>query len=227
MKKYSFTTYNIFKTHFPFVRQNIGNLSSKNDFLALQEWVNSLHVRDGEYLASCATFTIPFRNVKTGTATISKYEPVSVLELTSRERELGVLTRKSMLLTAHVLHDGSVLHIANIHSLNFVTNGIWKKQIDYFLKHLPEHGPLIFAGDFNTWHPDRFNYLERKLQDMRLHYANYDHNIIMRLDHIFVRDIEVIETKADVNMHTSDHYPVTLTFTLKEGSGSMVHSHTH
>lgn len=225
MKTYSFTTYNIFKTHFPFVRQNIGNLCSKNDFVALQEWVSSLHVRDDEHIATCTTFTVPFRNVQTGTATISRYEPVSILELTSRERELGMMTRKSMLLTAYTLHDGATLHIANIHSLNFVTNNTWKKQIDYFLKHLPEHGPLIFAGDFNTWHPERFNYLEKRLHDYRLHYANYDHNIIMRLDHIFTRGIDVLETKADINMHTSDHYPITLLFKLKEESGHTHHAH--
>ena len=223
MREYSFTTYNIWKTHLPFVRQNIGTLCAKNDFVALQEWVSNVHVRHDEHIATCVTFTIPFRNLQTGTATISSHEPISVLELTTRERELGIMTRKSMLLTAHSLPDGNVLHIANIHSLNFVTNATWKKQIDYFVRHLPPTGPLIFAGDFNTWNPWRFDYLEKKLHELHLHYANYDHNIIMRLDHIFARDIEILETVADTNMHTSDHYPVTMKFKVKEGEG---HKHT-
>lgn len=212
MKEYSFTTYNIFKTHFPFVRQNIGTLCSKHDFVALQEWVSNIHIHHDEYLAHCTTFTIPFRNLKTGTATISRYEPISILELTSKERELGIATHKSMLLTAYRLHNGKTLHIANIHALNFVTTSTWKKQINYCIEHLPLSGPLIFGGDFNTWSPSRFDYLEKKLGEHHLRYAHYDHNIVMRLDHIFTRDIDVLETVADINMHTSDHYPVTMRF---------------
>jgi endonuclease/exonuclease/phosphatase (EEP) superfamily protein YafD len=214
MKEYSFTTYNIFKAHFPFVRQNIGTLCANNDFVALQEWVSNLHVKEGEHIASCPTFIVPFRKVKTGTATISRHRPTDVLDLVSRERELGFLTKKSMIVTAYTLHNGTTLHIANIHSLNFVTNRAWKKQIDYFIDYLPRSGPLIFAGDFNTWNPWRFDYLEEKLRAHHLHYANYDHNIIMRLDHIFTRGLEVLETKEDDNMHTSDHYPVTLKFKI-------------
>lgn len=215
MKEYSFTTYNIFKAHFPFVRQNVGTLCMRNDFVALQEWVSTLHVRADEHIATCTTFTIPFRHVATGTATISKHAPENILELTSRERELGLATRKSMLLTSHTLPCGTTLHIANIHSLNFVLNGTWKKQIDYFIDHLPKTGSLIFAGDFNTWNPWRFDYLEEALRRHHLQYANYDRNIIMRLDHIFTRGLHVIETKEDSNMHTSDHYPVTMRFKIQ------------
>ncbi len=214
MKEYSFTTYNIFKAHLPFARQVVGRLAADNDFVALQEWISSLHVRADEFIATCPTFIIPFRNIKTGTAVISKHKPIDVLTLTSKERELGFTTKKSMIITAHVLHNGTTLHIANIHSLNFVTNGAWKRQLDYFLEYLPKSGPLIFAGDFNTWHPWRFEYLENTLRKHRLHYANYDHDIVLRLDHIFTRDIEVLETKEANTIHTSDHYPVTLKFRI-------------
>lgn len=214
MKEYSFTTYNIFKAHFPFVRQNIGRLCKTNDFVALQEWVSTLHVRDDEHIVTCPTFIVPFRNVKTGTATISRHKPTDTVQLHSRERELGIATHKSMLITAYTLHTGNTLHIANIHSLNFVLNSTWKKQINYFIEYLPRTGPLIFAGDFNTWNPARFDYLEHELKKHKLVYANYNHNIIMRLDHIFTRDLDVLEVYEDENMHTSDHYPVTLRFKI-------------
>ncbi len=216
MKKYTFTTYNIFKAHLPFSRQIIGKLSRQHDFVALQEWVSSLHVRDGEHIVTCPTFTIPFRKVQTGTATISKHLPMSELGLLSQERELGFATKKSLLLTSYKLHDDHTLHIANIHSLNFVTNHTWKKQIDEFLEQIPKHGPLIFAGDFNTWNPSRFRHLEKVMSALGLHYVNYDHNIIMRLDHIWVRDLHALDTRAGVTTHSSDHYPVTLTFALKD-----------
>lgn len=154
--------------------------------------------------------------MKTGTATISRHVPTDILELTSKARELGIATRKSMLLTSYSLHDGTVLHIANIHSLNFVTNTTWKNQLDYFMSYLPKSGALIFAGDFNTWNPGRFDYLEKVMRTHRLTYAHYNHNMIMRLDHIWTRDLEIIETVADLGMHSSDHYPITMKFTLIE-----------
>jgi endonuclease/exonuclease/phosphatase (EEP) superfamily protein YafD len=214
MKEYAFTTYNIFKAHLPFARQNLGTLCAKNDFVALQEWVSDLHIHEDKHIVTCPTFTLPLQKRQTGTATISSHKPIESIHVLSKERELGIATRKSMIITLYTLHDGTVIHIANIHALNFVLNSTWKKHVDHFIEFLPKSGPLIFAGDFNTWNPWRFNYLEQALKKLRLHYAHYDHNIIMRLDHIFTRDIDVLETKEDENMHTSDHYPVTLKFKI-------------
>ena len=214
MKEYSFTTYNIFKASIPFVRQNIGKLCSKNDFVALQEWVSDIHVHPNQHIVTCPTFTLPLRKIQTGTATISSHKPLESTRVLSRERELGVATRKSMIITRYSLHDGRALHVANIHALNFVLNSTWKKHIDHFLEQLPASGALIFAGDFNTWNPWRFDYLEEALKKHRIHYANYNHHIMMRLDHIFTRDLEVLDTREDENMHTSDHYPVILKFAL-------------
>jgi endonuclease/exonuclease/phosphatase (EEP) superfamily protein YafD len=216
MKEYTFTTYNIFKLHLPFSRQAVGKLCSQHDFVAIQEWVSTLRVRNDENIVTCPTFVIPFRNTKTGTATISRHKPKDSSQVISSARELGIATRKSMLVTTYELHNGKLITIANIHSLNFVLNHTWKKQIDHFVTHLPKSGPLIFAGDFNTWNPWRFDYLEHALSKIHLHYANYDHNIILRLDHIFTRDIEMIETKEDENIHCSDHYPVTMKFRVAE-----------
>jgi endonuclease/exonuclease/phosphatase (EEP) superfamily protein YafD len=216
MKEYTLTTYNIFKAHIPYLRQELGRLSASSDFLVIQEWVSTLHTPSHKYAVSCPTFIIPFRNVFTGTATLANREPIDQVLLHSKDRELFFLTRKSMLITAYTLHDGTTLHIANIHALNFVTNAVWKKNIDYFISFLPKHGPLIFAGDFNTWHPKRFDYLEKKLASIGLTYANYNHNVIMRLDHIFVREVNVHHVTAHINTHTSDHYPITMRFGLDE-----------
>ncbi len=210
---YSFTTYNLFKAHIPFCRQNVGRMCKENSFIALQEWIDNLHTHDGAFIETNPTFTIPLRHVKTGTATISHHKATDVEKFFSQDRELGFATKKSMLKTSYDV-DGKHLTILNCHALNFVTNELWKKTIDYWMEQIPEHGAVIFAGDFNTWNPPRFDYLEKKLKEKRFHYANYDHNPILRLDHIWYRDLDVQSCISDENMHSSDHYPVTLCFRI-------------
>jgi endonuclease/exonuclease/phosphatase (EEP) superfamily protein YafD len=214
MKEYSFTTYNIFKIHFPFCKQVIGRLCEENDFVAFQEWISSVHINNHHHISTCATFTIPIRNVQTGTTTVSKVPIASTDFYYSKGKELGFVTRKSMLVTSHNL-DGKELFIFNCHALNFVTNSSWYSTIDFWISQIPHSGSVIFAGDFNTWNPWRFDYLERKLEKLGFVYAHYNHNLILRLDHIFVRNIEIVSTKLHENVHTSDHYPVTLRFRLQ------------
>lgn len=186
--EYTFTTYNIFKLRLPFCRQYVGYLEKNTDFLAVQEWVESLHVKRDKFIFSQATFTLPIKQEKTGTAIISSYKPTHQKGLLSVSSELGFLTSKSATITSYNL-ENKVLTILNCHSLNFVTNSVWEKTIDHWLDHLPANGPCIVAGDFNTWNPWRFDLLEKKLQSLGFLYAHYDHNLIMRLDHIWHRDI--------------------------------------
>lgn len=210
---YSFTTYNLFKAHIPFSRQNVGRLAKQNTILALQEWIDSLHIHEGLDIESCPTFTIPFRGVTTGTATISHSKAVSVKRYSSKSRELGCATKKSMLVTTYEL-DGKIITILNCHALNFVPNRIWEKTIDYWIQQIPNDGAVIFAGDINTWNISRFNYIEKKLKDIGLYYASYEHTPVLKLDHIWYRGIIPISCISDENMHSSDHYPVTLHFTI-------------
>lgn len=213
--EYSLTTYNIFKLHLPFSRQYIGNLGKKNDFLVLQEWVDSLHVPYNKYyIATQETFTLPLKQEKTGTATISSFPIVSEEKFLSNSRELGFTTHKSALLTSYTVK-GKRFTILNAHALNFVGNATWYKNIDSWIMHIPLSGACIVAGDFNTWNPWRFKYLQKKLESLGFAYAEYDHTAIIRVDHIWYRNIIPTSCRSHSNVHSSDHYPVTLTFKFK------------
>jgi endonuclease/exonuclease/phosphatase (EEP) superfamily protein YafD len=37
---------------------------------------------------------------------------------------------------------------------------------------------------------------------------------VMRLDHIYVRGIHVEDVVCHTHTHTSDHYPITMTFSI-------------
>lgn len=211
--EYSLTTYNIFKLHLPLCRQYVGLLEKNNDFLLLQEWVDSLHVHDDVFTTVQPTFTIPLKNQKTGVATISHYQPLEEERYLSLSKELGLATLKSMVVTSYNL-DGSTITIMNCHALNFVTNGVWSQTFDYWLSRLPESGPCIIAGDFNTWNMLRTDHIKQQLTSHGFIQATYKHPTSICLDHVWHRDIEELSCNAHLNTHTSDHYPVTLKFKL-------------
>ena len=58
------------------------------------------------------------------------------------------------------------------------------------------------------------DFIDTELTKMGFTYAHYDHKLILRLDHIWTRGVEVIETVADFSNHHSDHYPITIRFKL-------------
>jgi endonuclease/exonuclease/phosphatase (EEP) superfamily protein YafD len=106
------------------------------------------------------------------------------------------------------------LTILNCHALNFVTTASWKKTIRAWFNEIPLHGACIVAGDFNTWNTTRLKHLHQFLYSKGFSYAPYKGNEVMRLDHIFVRDIHIENVQCHTRVHTSDHYPITMTFSV-------------
>lgn len=211
--RHSLAVYNIFKCQLPFSRQYLGKLEEEHDFVLLQEWVSSIAHKESSFLISNATFTLPLKRRETGTATISKHPPVAHTLAFSLGRELGFLTRKSLIISTHDVK-GRRITLFNCHALNFVPTGVWKKTMKVWLARLPEKGPVILAGDFNTWAPARYAYLHDELQKKGFSYANYEDNIIMRLDHVWYRDVHNVSCSAHTGVHTSDHYPLIVEFSL-------------
>jgi len=98
-----------------------------------------------------------YRSVGTGTAegvmTIGRADPLEALRLRSPRRELFVLTPKAALISRFATLDGVSLTVVNVHGLNFDPTG---RLLDGQLTDLAQRvssydGPLIVAGDFNTW----------------------------------------------------------------------------
>lgn len=211
--KYRLTTYNIFKLHLPLSRQYVGTLEKNNDFLLLQEWVSSLNTQSGKYTHTQETFTIPLRKEVTGTATISTYPPISVQKFLSLSRELGFATHKSAIVTEYIL-DGKTLTILNCHALNFVENKVWEETMYYWIKQLPNEGACVVAGDFNVWNLGRTDSLRKILIAKGFTYAPYEHSVPLCLDHVWYRHIVVTSCTLHDRVHTSDHYPLTITFDM-------------
>ncbi len=204
-------TYNIFKKNIPGLQKRLNQFVKESDFVLLQEWISSVKKEPGFTYDENATFKIPLLKKLTGTCTISKHQKLEEEKIQTKHRELYFLTRKSSIVSTYLVDEKEIV-IVNIHAINFIGNKAWEKELLQILHSIPKNKATIFAGDFNTWNNIRFNFLEKTLINAGFKYASYDYNMILRLDHIFYKNIEVKKCEALINVHNSDHYPILLEF---------------
>src|SRR5690606_36680045 len=117
----------------------------------------------------------------------------------SEGRELVGFTAKMVLINKFALAGKKQdLMTSNIHALNTVS---WKKmgaQVLNALRVAKDHdGPVIFAGDFNTWSKKKEEFLKRSMKragfkEVIFHNGDERMYVFGRpLDYIFVRDLRV------------------------------------
>ncbi len=133
----------------------------------------------------------------------------------TKARESWWATRKSALITSHLLHNGKILLLVNIHAINFTTSRWFQQELDRLHEVLAGHqGPMIIAGDFNTWNRARMKSLQRfcSLLDIQfVEIADTRHAkkfMNYQLDHILYRDLQLQEAYAIDTGSFSDHNPL-------------------
>ena len=127
----------------------------KPDIVFLQEAKADLFKPEqmGGYFAE--GWSYPWPGGKTiGVQTLSRVPPVRIQSMPTRYREFGVTSPKVSLVTEYPLPNRENLLAVNVHLLNFE---VWSiKKISHQLEDLKttmanHQGPIIMAGDFNTW----------------------------------------------------------------------------
>ena len=112
------------------------------------------------------------------------------------------------------------LAIANVHSINFeLSLDAYRAQLEALADALAGHrGPIIFAGDFNTWSDAR----DRVVAGIttRLGLIELDLRVDQRavffgrhLDHIFIRGLQIMDVSA-LPVTSSDHNPMAATLRI-------------
>lgn len=149
------------------------------------------------------------------TGTIAK--PVESEPLWSPVSEPITRTPKTTLVSrVEIEGENSSLLIANIHGINFVDRHSFKMQIDQVYDALKDHqGPVLFAGDFNTWSRGRLRILLETAQRLglwRVDIKNQRGQFLtgVVLDHVFVRGLTVRRAESIPSIKSSDHAPLTL-----------------
>ncbi len=130
---------------------------------------------------------------------------------------------KSGIYAQYPLSNGTFLAVVNIHAVNF-TYGVqeYEKQLDALAKELIKHdGPIIVAGDFNSWSEERVGVIKEVLFSLGLNEAEFspDHRVRfmtgLPLDHVFYKGLVVKNAKAPES-DASDHNPLQLSFSLSQ-----------
>lgn len=129
---------------------------------------------------------------------------------------------KSALLSEYPLSTKGTLMVVNIHAINFtIGTEDYQNQIATLSAKVTEHkGPLIIAGDFNTWSEARVTALLAQMNALGMKEVVFTPDERMRfvtglaLDHIYYRGLEIKEAHSEKS-NASDHNPLQAVFSLK------------
>ena len=149
----------------------------------------------------------------TGVLTLSASNPSLHCNLTAWEPLLG--TPKATSVTEYPLRDRDDRLLAiNLHAVNF-TLGLenFQQQFRALGDLLRRHeGPVIFAGDLNTWSESRQTLVDRFMQDHGLGAVTFEPDLRTTafgraLDHVYVRGMRATFAQV-IPVSSSDHNPL-------------------
>jgi endonuclease/exonuclease/phosphatase (EEP) superfamily protein YafD len=199
---------------------DLGDLSRDVDIILIQEGMHSENY--AKDLINTLNFNFTFYKSfcnsdqqATGVMTLSRYNLQDTHNLVSPDTEPILNTPKvSGYAKINVAGIGDV-HIINTHGLNFNFGIKFKNQIDQISEFISQlHGPVIWAGDFNTWIGFRANYLNKKAKELGLSHIKPENEKrrFLKLDHIYTRGLNLVEAELLSNYKSSDHWPIKAVF---------------
>lgn len=109
------------------------------------------------------------------------------------------------------------LAVVNVHAVNFsLLEAPYEAQFAALVRPLAAHrGPIVFAGDFNTWSDGRRAIVHATAKTLGLTEIAFEPDLRARffgqqVDHVMVRGLALVSAAATV-VESSDHNPVAVT----------------
>jgi endonuclease/exonuclease/phosphatase (EEP) superfamily protein YafD len=208
----------------------------KPDFILLQEV--RLDGKFGDFISKDLKYGWEFSpnlyqgkyDAYSGVLTASHIKPKMVESALSNGTELFSKIQKTVLFTKYPIGSPSLeLLVVNIHGINInIDLDGFKEQIRYIAEVVMRHdGPVILAGDFNTWKEARLDHLSKLVKEMELVKIDFGSNADYvetmfgnPLDHIFIskEKLEVIKGSQDVivDIKSSDHSPLFVELRIRQ-----------
>jgi endonuclease/exonuclease/phosphatase (EEP) superfamily protein YafD len=199
--------------------RDLRRFTRQSDIVLLQEAVLDLPIRrliDDEGFTWTMASSFEFGGADIGVMTASRVAPRDVCTLRADEPLLHI--PKSAVVAWYALPGrAQTLAIANVHATNFALSlDAYRRQLDALADALaPHRGPLIIAGDFNTWSAGRTEVLQKVASrlgstEVRLPANARSRFLGHEVDHIYVRGLVPIDARG-VSVTSSDHNPVLAT----------------
>ncbi len=166
-----------------------------------------------------AGFTRRLHGIDVGVMTGCRAQPRHLFFLRSPVLEPLIRLPKMTIGTSYYI-DGfgsdQELLVLNVHAINFVRINRFKRQMRQLEEVLGLHdGPLLMAGDFNTWLTSRSEFLQDMTGNLNMDLATFSPDRRSRyfghaLDHVFVRGLKIISAACHYETYGSDHRPIEL-----------------
>lgn len=142
----------------------------------------------------------------TGVITGSAVEPSRMSFRRSPDREPILNSPKITGLSYFRIDASRELLVANLHGINFVGPDKFRNQIENVADAIAAHqGPVILAGDFNTWNAARSEILYAATRRLGLEEVVFTPQ--PALDHVFVKGCRVLKAWMPDAAKGSDHLP--------------------
>jgi endonuclease/exonuclease/phosphatase (EEP) superfamily protein YafD len=215
--------WNIHKEGDPGWQHDLAAFAAANDVMLLQETVLQPSLRDildnaGLRWAMASSFLYDANDI--GVLTATRVAPIA----TCTQRVIEPLLRipKSAVISwLRITGSRETLAIVNVHAINFdlFLDG-YRAQLGAMADALAGHrGPIVFAGDFNTWSDARDRVVAETaarlgLIELELGVDQRATFLGRHVDHIFVRGLDVVDAVA-IPVTSSDHNPVAATLRVR------------
>ena len=218
----SVSTWNIYKQKRDNWDKQLARLNQGSQLVLLQEAGLSpelrQYIRTAELKVSMAkAFTL--WDTPYGVMNLSRTEAKSACAFTAKEPLIRFA--KSGIVAYYSLSSGEELLVVNLHGINFeweLTH--YSRQFEAIALELDKHlGPIILAGDFNTWRAQRLNVVKALASRYNLSEISYRVDERQRvfglpLDHLYYRGLTFKEAES-LATESSDHNPITAHFRLR------------
>ncbi len=214
----SLITWNIHKNADPGWESDLSLFAAAHDLVLLQEAhlepaITNILEASGHQWTLASAFGLSGRD--TGVLTASMVPPRSACVLRQLEPILR-LPKSAIVSTYRLRGRDAVLAVANIHSINFaLAEGAYQTQLAAVISALAHHtGPLVLAGDLNTWTAGRKSVVAALTEQLGLEEILITPDRRRRffgkqVDYVFVRGVEVISARV-IEVESSDHHPVSV-----------------
>lgn len=204
--------------------EDLTAMTADVDFVLLQEAMlhgdraHPFHVSSGFEWVMAQNFAFKSTAVTSGVKTGSRIAAVSRKVLRSPDHEPIIALPKMILATEYdILNSTGNLLILNIHAINITSSKKFGRQVAQLEAVLDTHkGPVILAGDFNTWNPRRRSILFDAVENHALQHvpigAPQWRHFGQVLDHVFYRGMTLKSAVCMKSIRSSDHIPLRVEF---------------
>jgi endonuclease/exonuclease/phosphatase (EEP) superfamily protein YafD len=215
-------SWNIYKQNRSNLYAELTSLSQGRQLVMLQEAsLNSIFLNwlklDSWYAIQANAFSVEGQSAGVLIAASRPAQQVCAY----RQLEPWLRLPKSTLIATYQLSSGASLMVVDLHAVNF-TLGMedFDAQITKIERVLSTYsGPLIWAGDFNSWSENRLVRLQLMREKLNLKEVTFEPDLRSRfinglvLDHVYYRGVNLKEAKV-VESNASDHNPIVATFSI-------------